>query len=327
MIKKTLLVCLMAVLCTGLVVAGGSSETDVIEYTLATSMAADDAIPVALDAMMAEIEDKSNGRLVGTSFHNTQLGSQRDYIDGMQIGSIHMAETATSLLAGFDPKFMIFDMPYIARDVEHCVEVLDSGLGEMLSEVLEEKAQLKVIGWAVRTPRNVYSSKGPIYTVEDFENLKVRTMETKPVMTAMELLGAKPVPIPGTERYMALQTKVVDAAENSSAEILVKKEYEVTNYLSRTMHLIQPNPIVISLTFFNSLPADLQEIVLEAGEEAGKYATSLEIERLAETEKALEEQGMLINDVESMQPFMDAVAPLYEEYKAEMGSEVFDLFR
>lgn len=330
-LKKILFVCMVSVLCAGVIFTLGScsdaSDGKVIEYTVATSLVTEDTLPVALDAMIAEIEEKSGGRLVGTSFHNTQLGSQRDYIDGMQMGSMHIAESSTALLSVFDSRFMIFDMPYISRNVEHCVEVLESGLGDSLSESLEKKANLKVIGWSVRTPRNVYSSKGPIYTVDDFKNLKIRTMETKPVMTAMALLGAKPVPIPGTERYMALQTKVVDAAENSSAEILVKKEYEVTDYLSRTMHLIQPNPILISLNFYNSLTPELQKIVMEAGKKAGEYSTQLEIEHLVKIEKALEEHGMKINDVEDMQDFADAMAPLYVEYEEIMGKEVFELFK
>ena len=269
--KKIGLMFAVVLLTAGIVFANGELETPAssakseVKYKVATSLAPNDSIPTALNEAIVEIAEKTDGRMQGVAFHSSQLGSQRDYLDGLQMGSIQIAETSTSLLAGIDSKFAIFDMPYISRDVAHCQSVLDNGLAEILSTSLEKTAGLKILGWAIRTPRNVYSSKGPINSVKDFKGLKIRTMETKAVMGAMILLDASPVPIPGTERYMALQTKVVDAAENSSAEILVKKEYEVTKYLSKTEHLIAPNPIICSVAWFNQLDPETQGILLYSG--------------------------------------------------------------
>lgn len=304
----------------------GAPAGDVVEYTIATSIAPGDSIALALDFFAEECEKRSGGTLKGETFHNGTLGSQRDYIDGMQMGSIQVAESSTSLLAGIEPKFSIFDMPYISPSVEYTMQVLDSGVGEKLSEALEQSANVKIVGWIIRTPRNVYSSKGPIEKPEDFKGLKIRTMESAPVMRAMELLGAKPSPIPGTERYMALQTKVVDAAENSSAEILMKKEYEVTQYLSKTAHLIQPNPICVDKNFFDSLSPEQQKIMLEVGAEAGKYGTSIEVDNLQEVEKQLEEKGMKINEIEDLSAFVEIVQPVYDEYVDEFGQDILDAF-
>ncbi len=303
-----------------------SSQKSEVKYKVATSLAPNDSIPTALNAAIVEIAEKTDGRMQGVAFHSSQLGSQRDYLDGLQMGSIQIAETSTSLLTGIDSKFAIFDMPYISRDVEHCQSVLDNGLAEILSASLEKTAGLKILGWAIRTPRNVYSSKGPINTVNDFKNLKIRTMETKAVMGAMILLDASPVPIPGTERYMALQTKVVDAAENSSAEILVKKEYEVTKYLSKTEHLIAPNPIICSVAWFDKLDSETQSILLDVFGKSGLYATKLETESLEAVEAELVKKGMVINTIDNKKPFVDAMAPLYKDYQKQIGANIFDMF-
>lgn len=321
----TSLVCIITITCT--LLACGSSKNEVVEFSVANSMSSGDSVSVALDYLVKELKDKSNGTLVGTTFHDAQLGSQRDYIDGMQMGSIHIAECSTALLSGIESKFTIFDMPYISDSVEKTQRVLEQGVGQILSDSLEEKGNIKIIGWVVRTPRNVYSSKGPINTPDDFKNLKIRTMETPVVMKAMDLLGAKPTPIPGTERYMALQTKVVDAAENSSSEILMKKEYEVTKYLSKTAHLIQPNPICVGKKFFDSLSKQQQQLLLEVGKAAGEYGTKIEIENLVEVEKKLEEKGMIINDIKDRSKFVEKVKPLYEEYLKDFGQEILDAFQ
>lgn len=316
----------------GMLFANGAAETSKgaekseMKFKIATSLAPNDSIPKALDEAIKEISERTDGRMEGVAFHSSQLGSQRDYLDGLQMGSMQIAETSTSLLAGIDPKFAIFDMPYISKNVEHCQSVLDNGLAEILSKSLEEKAGLKILGWAIRTPRNVYSSKGPINSVADFKGLKIRTMETKAVMGAMTLLGASPVPIPGTERYMALQTKVVDAAENSSAEILVKKEYEVTKYISKTEHLIAPNPIICSVDWFNKLDKETQGILMDVFGKTGLKATKLETESLVDVEKELAKKGMIINNIDNKKPFVDAMAPLYEEYKNVIGADIFNLF-
>ena len=156
----------------------------------------------------------------------------------------------------------------------------------------------------------------------------IRTMDTKPVMTAFELLKATPVFISGTERYMALQTGVVDGAENSSSEILVKKEYEVTKYLSLTEHMIVPNPICVSADWFYSLTEDEQALVREVGYEAGLLGTQYELEGLEETEAALAEAGMEINtlDEETKAAIRAAVEPMYEDYFDQIGEEVWSYF-
>ncbi len=272
------------------------------------------------------VEARSNGEIDVQVFHSGQLGAHRDYFEGMQMGSIQAAEVNTAVLSAFDPQFMVFDLPYIARGMDHLKQVLDSGLGDKLSDQLAEEFGVRVIGWMIRSPRCIYNSLRPIRTVEDFAGMKIRIMES-PIMTkTFSYLGAVPVPLAATERYMALQTKVVDGAENSVPIIIAQKEYEVTKYLSMTEHFNTPNLMAMSEDFLRSLPENLQKIVLDSAVEASAYATQLDTDDLVRAVEELKGYGMEVNDVPDKTGFIEKVRPLYDEYRDEIGGDIIDAF-
>lgn len=272
------------------------------------------------------VEKNSNGRIDVQIFHSGQLGSHRDYIEGLQMGSIQAAEINTSVLTALDPKFMVFDLPYIAKNMDHEIKVINDGVGEKLAKALEDKTGIKIIGWMVRTPRSIYTSKGPINTADDFKGLKIRVMESPVMIKTMEALGAKPVPLAATERYMALQTKVVDAAENSVPLIITQKEYEVTKFVSLTEHFCTPNVIAFDGKFLKKMPADLQKVILDAGKEAAAFEVKTDKEQLAEAIKTLEEKGMKVNEIKDKTSFIEKVKPVYAEYKDKIGQDLIDAF-
>lgn len=357
MVKKVLALALSVALIGSLAACGGStpapSSSAAPAASAPASQPAADASEPAADAPAAEaeftikmatpsnpedncviaffefekmVEERSNGRIAVEIYHSGQLGAHRDYIEGMQMGSIQAAEINTAVLSGFDPKFMVFDLPYISKSTDHLRQVLDDGLNDTLVQSLEEKTGIKIIGWMIRSPRSLYNSKNPVVTADDFAGMKIRIMES-PVMTkTFELLGAVPVPLAASERYMALQTKVVDGAENSVPLIVTQKEYEVTNYLSLTEHFITPNVITIDAKFFNKLPEDLQKIVLDAGVEAGAIATKLDADSESAAIEELKGLGMEVNECPDKTSFIEKVKPLYDEYRDEIGGEIIDAF-
>ncbi|MFA6846055.1 MAG: TRAP transporter substrate-binding protein [Sphaerochaetaceae bacterium] len=272
------------------------------------------------------VEERSKGRVDVQVFDSGQLGAHRDYIEQMQMGSLQAAEINTAVLSGFDPKFMVFDLPYLSKNVQHLQTVLNNGLADKLSASLEETTGLKIIGWMIRSPRNVYNSRNAINVADDFKGMKIRVMES-PIMTkTFELLGAIPVPLSASERYMALQTGVVDGAENSVAIIVAQKEYEVTKYVSLTAHNITPNIIAIDKNYFSKLPSDIQKIIVDAGKEAGEYATKLDSDNEAATLAELRKLGMTVNDITDKSSFINKVTPLYNQYRDEIGGSIIDAF-
>ena len=273
------------------------------------------------------VEDKTKGEIAVEVFHSGQLGSHRDYFENMQMGTIQVAELNTAVLSAFDSQFMVFDLPYIARGMDHLKEVLDAGLGEKLSKSLEDEFGIKIVGWMIRSPRCIYNSKRPVVTADDFSGMKIRIMES-PIMTkTFSYLGAVPVPLSATERYMALQTKVVDGAENSVPIIIAQKEYEVTKYLSMTEHFNTPNIMAMDANFLNSLPENLKTTVLDCAREASLYATKLDTDDLERAVEELKGYGMIVNDVPDKTSFIEKVTPLYDEYRDEIGGDIIDAFR
>jgi tripartite ATP-independent transporter DctP family solute receptor len=242
------------------------------------------------------------------------------------MGSIQMAEINTSVLSAIDNKFMIFDLPYIAKSADHQIKVIKGGVGDKLSKALEDKTGIKIIGWMVRTPRSVYSSRGAINTADDFKGLKIRVMESPVMMKTMELLGAKPIPLSANERYMALQTKVVDAAENSPPLIITQKEYEVTSYLSLTEHFVTPNVIAMDGKLFKKMSPALQKIVLDAGQQAAAFAIQQDKDQLAGAIKEMEAKGMKVNTIADKSSFIEKVKPIYAEYQDRIGKDLIDAF-
>lgn len=304
-------------------------EGETMFLTIANAAQDGDSLDSAQDYFIAELSKATGGKITGSVSPNSQLGSHSDYIGSLQMGSIQVAEATAAVLSTVAPKFSIFDLPYVAPNNAQAVyELLEGEAGEILNQDLIENANVRVIGWMCRTPRHVYSAKGPIEGLDDWKNLKIRTMESSAMISAMELLGAKATPIATAERYLALQTGVVDAAENNVAEIYNCKEFEVTSYLSKTGHLCAPNVLIVGEDWFQSLSPEYQELVLKIGKEAGKVATDIETSKEEEYENLLvSEGGMTVNEVEDTAPFQEALAPLYEEYKDIVGEDLLKLFQ
>lgn len=273
------------------------------------------------------VEERSNGRIDVQVYDSGQLGGHADCVDSMQMHSLQAAEVSTSILGNLDPAFSIFDLPYLTDGMDSLIDILGSGLGETLDQRLQDAANLKIVGWFVRSPRSVYTNKGPVSGLADMKGTKIRIMESAIMSKAMELLGMVPVPLAATERYMALQTGTVDAAENSVPLIITQAEYEVTKYVVLTEHFCTPNIMAMDLDYYNDLPDDLKAIVDECGAEAGTYSSKLDQESLEVVlDQLANEYGMTICEIADKTEFMEAVAPLYDEYRSTIGQDIYDFF-
>ena len=327
--KKLFALSLALVLAGAFAFAGGASDSGsakVVKITMANPSNPEDNCVKAFFFFKEQAEKNSNGRIAVDVKHSGQLGAHRDYMEQMKMGSLEMAEVNVAVLSGFDPKFMVFDLPYVSKSVADLQKRLDGGLGKTFTDSLESKTGVRIVGWMIRSPRNMYIAPRPVVTAADFSGMKVRIMESPVMRRTFELLGAVPVPLSANERYMALQTKVVDAAENSTALVIAQREYEVTKYLSRTEHFISPNIIAISSKFYTGLPADLQKIVADAADAAGRFATKLDSESEANALKELTRLGMTVNDVPDKSSFIQKVKPIYAEYRDKIGGDLVDAF-
>ncbi|MDR1048528.1 MAG: TRAP transporter substrate-binding protein [Synergistaceae bacterium] len=258
------------------------------------------------------IEAKSGGRIAADVFHSSQLGSERDLIEGLQLGTVQMTVVSTAPLSGFTSDFLAFDLPFIFSSVKAARDCVDSEIGQ---KMLDQLASQGITGLCFFENgfRDVTNSRRPIQTPADLDGIKIRTMENPIHMATFRVMKADPTPMAFGELFTALQQKTIDAQENPLAIVDTSKFYEVQDYLSLTDHFYAPAPVLAGKAFFDSLPADLQAAVRECLFESRAYERQLLDEMNANLVKELGEKGMKINEVDKTL-FIEAVQPVYEQF-------------
>ena len=266
------------------------------------------------------VKAKTNGAVKVDVFHSSQLGNERDLIEGLQLGTVEMCVVSTAPLSSFTKAFMVFDLPFIFSETKKTREILDSPIGQ---NILDSLVNQSIVGlcYFENGFRNVTNSTRAITKPDDLKGLKIRTMENPVHMASFRALGADPTPMALGELFTALQQHTVDGQENPLAIINTSKFYEVQKYLSITGHFYAPAPLLIGKKFFDGLPADIQKAVKEAAIEARGYERGLLDDMNKTLMEDLAKAGMEINQVDK-QPFIDACKAVYAQYENEIGKDL-----
>ncbi len=260
---------------------------------------------------------------------NGELGVESDYVTFLNQGvAIDYTILAPSNMAKFAPSIPLMDMPFLFRDLDHWNAVLSSEVLAPLEDELLEKADIKIVGYTGGGTRNLLS-KNPVVTFDDLKGHKMRVMGAPIQAQIFQALTAAPSAIAYNEVYNAIQTGVIAGFENEAASIQNLKFYEVAPNLTLTRHSITVRPIVMSGKTFNSLPADLQAAVLEAGEEAGAYGRELESREDGVKLQEMVDAGQLtVSEFENRDKMLEMVKPVQDAYAAEIGaSELLEAVR
>src|SRR6185437_3538387 len=210
--------------------------------------------------MSDEMASKSAGKVEIQFFPNQQLGNERDMIEGLQLGTVDLAIINTPLLAGFDPRFLIFDMPFMFNDWNHVNRVVTSPIGADLMKSLEAK-QIKAFNFSTAGFRHVLNYKKPVKTPEDLAGLKIRTLDNPVHVAIMNAMGANATPMQYSEVATALRQHTVDGLDSPAPAAVTEKFYETNKYLSLTGHVFTGVIYLMSLKRYNGLPSDLQKII------------------------------------------------------------------
>jgi tripartite ATP-independent transporter DctP family solute receptor len=252
---------------------------------------------------------------------NGELGVESDYVTFLNQGvAIDYTILAPSNMAKFAPSIPLMDMPFLFRDLDHWNAVLSSDVLAPLEDELLEKADIKIVGYTGGGTRNLLS-KNPVVTFDDLKGHKMRVMGAPIQAQIFQALTAAPSAIAYNEVYNAIQTGVIAGFENEAASIQNLKFYEVAPNLTLTRHSITVRPIVMSGKTFNSLPADLQAVVLEAGEEAGAYGRELESREDGVKLQEMVDSGQLtVSEFENRDKMLEMVKPVQDAYAAEIGA-------
>ncbi len=253
---------------------------------------------------------------------NSELGLEKDYFAYMSQGvSVDYALVSPSHMSTFSKAAPLMDMPFLFRDLDHWNKVLDSDALQPIADDVAQRADVMLLGYAGGGTRNLIVSR-PITTLAELAGLDLRVMGA-PIQTRIfGALGAAPTVIAYSEVYNAVQTGVIDAAENEAAGLAQMKFYEVGPEISLTQHAITVRPLAFSGKTFRSLPPALQAAIRQAGREAGAFGRAAESREDAATLARLEAEGKLrTHHFTQREALLRLAEPVKEAYVKELGAE------
>jgi tripartite ATP-independent transporter DctP family solute receptor len=287
------------------------------QKTLKLAHGLDPTHPVhkAMLYMGQELEKISDGQMKLEIYPSGQLGSEQQCVELIQLGSLAITKVSAAVMEGFTNNYQVLGLPYVFRSKAHAFKVLDGPIGdELLAST--EKFNLKGLCFYDAGARSFYTLNKSIETPEDLKGLKMRVMKSQTAMSMVKALGGSPTPISWGELYTALQSGVVDGAENNPPSLYTSHHYEVCKNYSLNEHTRVPDVLIISTVVWNKL-SDQQQKWLQA---AAKKSVIEERKLWAASEKEslekLVENGVKIT-YPNKEKFAERVQPLLDSYKTQ----------
>lgn len=270
------------------------------------------------------VEERSGGRVDVQVFPAAQLGGMRESAEGVQMGSIEMTLSPTSMLGNFSPAFSIADVPFLWPNSEVLWTVLDGPLGSELMSNLEQRGIKGLSFWA--SGWKCLTANKEVHSIEDIQGLKFRIMPNPLLEAQFKAWGANAVPMDFSELYNALQQGVVDGQENPYQVIRMLKFWEVQECTAVTKHGFLAYGVVANKRWFDSLPKDIQEIIVQAEREAAILERQMQAEEAKSDRKQIEDHGMKVIDLspEEVEKFREASSKIYGQFAEKIGKDYFD---
>src|ERR1044072_6027087 len=231
----------------------------------------------AVERMGKKFEKETNGLVSIQMFPSMQLGGEKEMIEQAHVGALQIARISVGPMGPLVAQLNVFNLPYMFRDNAHMEKVIDGPIGDEMLKKLTDHPTAGLIGlcWMNGGTRNVYNSKKPIKSVEDLKGLKIRMMGNPVFVDPMNALGGNGVAMGFDQLVNALQTGVVDGAENNEPSYESGQHYRYAKYYSRTGHLIIPELLVFSKKSWEGLSKEDQALVMKFAKEAQQEQSRL----------------------------------------------------
>jgi tripartite ATP-independent transporter DctP family solute receptor len=268
----------------------------------------------ALVRMGSKLEKATSGRLTFQMFPAMQLGGEKEMIEQAQVGALQIARISVGPMGPIVDELNVFNLPFVFRDENHMRKVIDGPIGkELLEKVTNDpRSKLVVLGWMDAGTRNVYAKK-PVTKPADLKGQKIRMMGNPIFVETMNAMGGNGISMGFSELFSALQTGVVDGAENNPPTLVTHKHYEVAKVYSLTGHLIIPEIFVFSKVSWDKLGKADQDLIRKFSREAQLEQRELWDKMVGESEAKLKAAGVQFVSVDK-KAFYDATKPVREKY-------------
>ena len=274
---------------------------------------------VAVESMGKKIEAATNGRIKFQMFPGSVLGGEKEMIEQTQVGAIQILRTSLGPIGPVTPEVNIFNMPFVFRDIKHMRAVIDGPIGqELLDKVSNSPNRLIGLAWMDGGSRSLYT-KAPVRKPEDLKGQKIRMMGNPLFVDTMNAMGGNGISMGYGEVFTALQTGVIDGAENNPPSLYTANHFKAgAKYYTQTNHLIIPEILVMSKASWEKLsPAD-QALFKKTAREAQMEQRQLWDKAVADYTAKLKAEGVEFIDIDN-KPFYDATAPVRAKYGAQFA--------
>lgn len=266
----------------------------------------------AMEHLDARLRELSGGTMRVDIYPSEQLGSERECLELLQIGSLAMTKVSSAVLESFATDFRVLGLPYLFRDREHFFAVLDGEIGRRL--LLSARDQrLRGLVFYDAGSRSFYTRETPVHSPADLEGLKIRTQESATALEMVRRLGGAATPISWGELYTALQQGVVDGAENNPPSFHLSRHYEVARVYSLDEHTSVPDVLVVGTAAWDRLDPQEQTWLQEAARASALHQRRLWRQAEAEALEAVRADGVEVIRPDK-EPFRRAVEPMYEPF-------------
>jgi tripartite ATP-independent transporter DctP family solute receptor len=279
---------------------------------------------IAAQRLAKEVFAKSKGRLQIKLFPNEQLGGEPQVVQGVKTGTVEMAWMSAGVLGAIYPDLQILNGPYLFPDWPTAQRVLTGPVGQSIYDGLLKATGIRALDplwlWGWRD----FTANKPIRIPADMVGLKTRSINSPIFISMIKALGASPQALSISEIYGALQSRVIDSQENSLDLFYQRKWYEVNRYASLSRHILQSNAVIINDAFYQSLPQDLQEILVTETRQAGQLCASEQLKAEQDAITQLKAKGVTVIEDVDREAFRKATLKVYDEFKNTWSPALYE---
>lgn len=290
-------------------------ESDVTTIKLGHGLDPSHPVHKGMEFMADRLYEISGGSMHIDIYPSEQLGTERECLELLQIGSLAMTKVSSAVLEGFAPQFRVFGLPYLFRDEEHRWEVKEGPIGQELLLSLES-FRIRGLCFYDAGYRSFYTVNRPIRTPDDLSGLKIRVQESPMAIQMVNIMGGAATPVSWGELYTALQQGVVDGAENNPPSFYTSYHFEVARYFSINQHTAVPDVLVTSKHVWDHLTPQEKSWLQQAADESAEYQRELWRESTEASLQAVIEAGVEVIYPER-EPFYERVQPLYDRFRTD----------
>jgi tripartite ATP-independent transporter DctP family solute receptor len=278
----------------------------------------------AVEEMGQALSKDTDGRLSVQMYASMQLGGEKEAIEQAQIGAIALARVSVGALGPVVNDLNVLNLPFLFRNTAHMRHVIDGPIGQELLDKVTNNPTANLVGlcWMDAGARNMYDTKRPITDIADLKGLKVRVMGNPMFVDMMNALGGNGVAMGYDQVFTALQTGVVDGAENNSPSFVFDNHFQVAKYYTLTEHLIVPEMLVFSKRTWDKLSKDDQALVQKSAKQAQMRERVLWDEYEAKALAKMKEAGIQVVTISDKAPFQAAVKPVWDKYAPQFADVI-----